>query len=108
MLTTSIPAWSLLTIMWGTMSCSATRHADAFDDNVGCVLEGEAADIALARSTKPQTFSHGNEPLITSSGNRELDYAIAQTLSRLTSTFHALLGFAFYNDAGSRTHTRRP
>jgi hypothetical protein len=52
----------------------------------------------LATSSGHQTFTTGNEPIIASSGDRDFDYALAQTLSRLTDTFRVLPGFAYYDD----------
>jgi len=40
--------------------------------------------------------------LIGRSGNNDLDYALAQTLSRLADLFHVLPGFAFFNQHPSR------
>src|SRR5262245_12051077 len=40
--------------------------------------------------------------LIARSGNIDLDYALARTLSRLTDLFHVLPGFAFFNQNPSR------
>jgi len=64
------------------------------------MLDDDEADQLLAKSTKPQAI-HGNERIIASSGDRQFDQALAQTLSRLTDTFHVLPGFAYYDDTGS-------
>jgi hypothetical protein len=62
------------------------------------VLADDEAEQFFATSTPQQTFLSGNEPVIASSGDREFDYALAQTLSRISDTFRVLPGFAFYND----------
>jgi hypothetical protein len=62
------------------------------------MLADDEAGQFLATSTPQQTFLTGNEPIIASSGNREFDYALAQTLSRISDTFRVLPGFAYYND----------
>jgi hypothetical protein len=62
------------------------------------MLAHDEAKQFLATSTPQQTFATGNEPIIASSGDREFDYALAQTLSRITDTFQVLPGFAYYND----------
>jgi hypothetical protein len=64
------------------------------------MLADDEAEQFLATSTGHQTFATGNEPIIASSGDREFDYALAQTLSRITDTFRILPGFAYYDDFG--------
>jgi hypothetical protein len=65
------------------------------------VLADDEAEQFLATSTGQQAFSTGNEPIIASSGDREFDYALAQTLSRLSDTFRVLPGFAYFDDFDS-------
>jgi hypothetical protein len=62
------------------------------------MLADDEAERFLSTSTGQQTFVTGNESIIASSGDREFDYALAQTLSRLTDTFRVLPGFAYYDD----------
>jgi hypothetical protein len=70
------------------------------------MLADDEAKQFLATSTPQQTFATGKEPIIASSGDREFDYALAQTLSRITDTFQVLPGFAYYNDFdGPNAHT---
>jgi hypothetical protein len=65
----------------------------------GCMLADDEAEQFLQNSTGYQTFATGNEPIIASSGDREFDYALAHTLSRVTDTFRVLPGFAYYDDS---------
>ena len=46
-------------------------------------------------------FGPGDSPTIVNSGDRELDYALAQTLSRLTDTWNVLPGFAYFDDSAA-------
>jgi hypothetical protein len=62
------------------------------------MLADDEAEQFLTTSTPQQTFFTGNEPIIASSGDREFDYALAQTLSRITDTFQVLPGFAYFDD----------
>jgi hypothetical protein len=62
------------------------------------MLADDEAEQFLASSTGYQTFATGNEPIMASSGDREFDYALAQTLSRITDTFRVLPGFAYFDD----------
>ena len=64
------------------------------------MLADDEAEQFFSTSTEQQTFKTGNEPIIASSGDREFDYALAQTLSRLADTFRVLPGFAYYDDFG--------
>jgi hypothetical protein len=52
------------------------------------VLADDEVDQFLGTSTEQQMFATGNEPIVASSGDREFDYALAQTLSRITDVFH--------------------
>jgi hypothetical protein len=61
------------------------------------MLDDDEVDQYLTPSTEQQLFT-GNEPIIGSSGDREFDYALAQTLSRITDTFRVMPGFAYYDD----------
>ncbi len=89
----------LLTIVWSGVSCGCLaakgirgRHG------FGCMLDDDEAEPFLATATAQQTYRTGKEEIIASTGNREFDYALAQTLSRLTDTFNVLPGFAYYDD----------
>ncbi len=86
-----------LTLIWGNCACAQAgprgRHS------FGCMLEPGEAEPFLATATKPQAFDGASpEKLITSTGNRDFDYAMAQMLSRLTDVFGVLPGFCFYDD----------
>src|SRR2546430_2334258 len=92
-----ILAGGLLTMIWGGAACSCLPAAAQVSRVGGCMLDDDEADRLLAKSTTPQAI-HGSETIIASSGDRQFDYALAQTLSRLTDTFHVLPGFAYYDD----------
>ena len=84
------------TIVCGVGPCCAKdrrgRHG------FGCVLAEDEAEPFLATATGQQAYRTGKESIIASTGNREFDYALAQTLSRLTDLFGVLPGFAYYDD----------
>lgn len=97
----------LFTIIWSSGTCC---HASGDDDDVGCVLDDHEATIAFTRSTPAQTIQSEGEKLIASSGDKDLDFALARTLARLSSTFGVLPGFAFLdgprsNNAWATTKT---
>jgi hypothetical protein len=61
------------------------------------MLADDETDQFLATSTEVLSYT-GNEPIIASSGDREFDYALARTLSRIADTFQVLPGFAYFDD----------
>ena len=65
------------------------------------MLDEDELEQFLSVSTAQQMFITGKEPIIASSGDRQFDYALAQTLSRISDTFHVLPGFAYYDDTGA-------
>lgn len=62
------------------------------------MLEPMQAGPFLATATEPQAFDSPNQKLIESTGNRDFDYALARTLSRLTDLYGVLPGFSFFDD----------
>jgi hypothetical protein len=89
----------LLTILSGSLPCICRAEEVRTRHTFGCVLDDDEVDQYLSPSTKVQLLAFtGNEPIIGSSGDREFDYALAQTLSRITDTFRVLPGFAFFDD----------
>src|SRR5579862_3283890 len=85
-----------LTILWGAREGRA--HGNRGRHGFGCVLEADEAQPFLATAVAARSGSRGSEQLITSTGNRDFDYALAQTLSRLTDIYGVLPGFGFYDD----------
>jgi hypothetical protein len=80
------------------VSCHCARAQAARPHGFGCMLEPEQAEPFLATATEPQAFDHGNEKLIASTGNASFDFALAQTLSRITEVYGVLPGFSFFDD----------
>jgi hypothetical protein len=87
-----------LTIVWGAVAEPCRAHAATAGHTFGCMLPDDEAERLLATSTAQQTFASGNEPIVASSGDKAFDYALAQTLSRITDIFGVLPGFAYYDD----------
>jgi hypothetical protein len=84
-----------LTLIWHSCACaqSAPRH-----HGLGCMLDMEDAEAFFATATAAQTFEKAERKLVASTGDRDFDYALAQTLSRLSDVFSVLPGFCFYDD----------
>ncbi len=87
-----------LTLMWSRCACADTAGGPY---GFGCTLEPAEAERLLALATEPQLFDSADDRPIPSSGDRTFDYALAQTLSRLTDMFGVLPGFCFYDDSAS-------
>jgi hypothetical protein len=88
----------LLTIGWTAAPCVCQAQAPRTTRRFGCMLGHDEAEPFFATSTEHQLFVTGNEEVIAKSGDREFDFALAQTLSRLAETFQVLPGFAYFDD----------
>jgi hypothetical protein len=87
----------LLSIGWLAAPCGCAAHAASGRERFGCELADDEFPLALTQDEK--VFGPGGNPQIVESGNRDLDYAMAQTLSMLTDTWRVLPGFAYYDDS---------
>lgn len=85
-----------LTLIWHGCACAQSAPRP---HGFGCMLDPQDAEAFLATATQAQTFEKKTErKLIASTGNRDFDYALAQTLSRLSDLWAVLPGFCFYDD----------
>jgi hypothetical protein len=73
--------------------CSGCCAAASASESIGCVVTGEAADrlfaSSLADALNPDYFNR----IYMGSGDKLLDFALAQTLSRITEALDVLPGF---------------
>jgi hypothetical protein len=83
-----------LTILFGGSKCSSAAGRILS----GCLLSNDDARRLLATASGQQLFVTGKEPVIRSSGSRDFDYALAQSLAMMADTLNVLPGFAFYDD----------
>lgn len=88
----------LLTIVWSSGKCAHAQGTPGSYMPIPCGLEPEEAEPIFAVSTAQQAYLTGKEAIIASSGNREFDYALAQTLSLLADSFRVLPGFSYFDD----------
>ena len=77
------------------------RRPRARRNTFGCCLASQDVDAVYPAGTDTRVFFTGNEPMIPRSGDRDFDYALAQTLGKLSDTFGVLPGFAYYDDDDS-------
>jgi hypothetical protein len=89
----------LLTIGWLTAPCGCPAHAGPKSERFGCELADDEFPLALTQDQR--VFGPTGKPSIVESGDRDLDYAMAQTLSLLTDTWNVLPGFAYYDDSAA-------
>jgi hypothetical protein len=73
--------------------------AAATRTSFGCIIADDEADALMPAWSGPAQTSYDGVKFV-SSGNRDLDYALAQTLSRITDLFGVLPGFAYFDDFG--------
>jgi hypothetical protein len=79
--------------------CSANSRAP---HSVGCLLADADFDRIYPPNTATVLYIKGDEPIIYKSGDRDFDFALAQTLAKLSDKFEVLPGFAYYDDTGSQ------
>ena len=92
----------LLTISWLAASCGCAAHAASEVRRFGCELaEDDAIGVQLKAMQEPLTRG-SRPPKFVESGDRDLDYALAQTLSMLTDTWNVLPAFAYYRRSATR------
>ena len=85
----------LLTISGGW--CGVCSAASAREPS-GCVVAADFPDQFFAGTPADRLNSAYFDRISLGSGNKALDYALAQTLSRITDAFSVLPGFVFYDD----------
>jgi hypothetical protein len=64
----------------------------------GCILPSRYAGAFLTSASEPHLYVSGKEPMISNSGDRDFDMALAHTLAMLSDAFSVLPGFAYYDD----------
>jgi len=64
----------------------------------GCMLPAADAGAFMNTATRERLYATGKEPMISNSGDRDFDMALAHTLARISDEFMVLPGFAYYDD----------
>jgi hypothetical protein len=77
---------------------STTCLAADTGEPVGCWLTDAQSSRLFARTAGSAFLAKGDENIVLHSKHPELDYALAQGLSKIAEDFDVLPGFAFYND----------
>jgi hypothetical protein len=91
----------LLSIGWLAVPCGCPAHGFSAGSRFGCDLaEDDAIGVQLRKEMQEPLTRGGGPPKFVQSGDRDLDYAMAQTLSMLTDTWNVLPGFAYFDETG--------
>src|ERR1700730_13845807 len=85
--------------------CCATASAS---ESTGCVVAGEKSDPLFASSPAEALNPDYFNRIYMRSGDKALDFALAQTLSRITEALDVLPGFLFYDDRDSANSFATP
>jgi hypothetical protein len=94
-----VVAGGMLSLCFGTCCrADSSRTPHTF----GCCLASEDVEAVYPNGTDTRTYFTGDEPMIPRSGDRDFDYALAQTLAKISDAFGVLPGFAYYDDNDSR------
>jgi len=83
------------------ISCPSVRSSAQMHRHnpiYGCSLPHREADEFFGTATESRLYLTGNEPMIPKSGDPDFDYALAQTLAKISDAFEVSPGFAYYND----------
>jgi hypothetical protein len=103
-----IVAGGALTLLFTGMhncGCAATLRAPY---SAGCHLADADLNAIYPSGTDTRSFITGNEPMIPKSGDADFDFALAQTLAKLSDAFGVLPGFAYYDDYDSENAYATP
>jgi hypothetical protein len=78
-------------------------HAQGLSSHsiAGCLIGDDELPRVYPIGTPTTKYVHGSEPIIYSSGDRNLDRALAQTLAKCGDLFGVVPGFAFFDDSAS-------
>ena len=87
-----------LLLLWGSSTCPAQAQPRQRLGYSGCILTDAELSSYYDAATEMRMYTTGQEPIIRQSGDPTFDYALAQTLARLTATLQVLPGFAYYDD----------
>jgi hypothetical protein len=89
----------LVSLFWGAHAC---RHCAAQERRqnpvLGCAIPPERAGRFFGSASESRLYVTGREPMIPRSGDRDFDFALAQTLARLSTAFDVRPGFAYFDD----------
>jgi hypothetical protein len=82
------------------VGCGCPAHAQSrrTPNTLGCMLAAPDVDRVYPANAPTTMYATGQEPLLHSSGDRDFDRALANTLARGSDLLQVLPGFAFFDD----------
>jgi hypothetical protein len=89
-----------LTLLFGVAQNCSCASASSAPHSMGCLLADADFHRVYPHGTPTMPVS-GDEPIIYNSGDRNFDFALAQTLAKISRTFGVMPGFAYYDDSGA-------
>ena len=88
----------LISIVFGASPCCTAHAQPRVHATRGCWIADDDIDSIYPDGTDTRLYINGNEPMIPRSGDRDFDYALAQTLGKCSTYLNAAPGFAYYDD----------
>jgi hypothetical protein len=89
----------LLTLTIGNAAtCVCEARGKQAPNTTGCILADVDVERIYPAGAETRLYVSGQEPIISSSGDRDFDRALAQTLAKCADLLGVLPGFAFYDD----------
>jgi hypothetical protein len=79
-------------------SCACHARSKQAPNTFGCTLADADIESIYPVGTDTRLYISGQEPILKSSGDSDLDRALAETLAKCANLFDVLPGFAFYDD----------
>lgn len=96
-----------LTLLFGGLQNCSCALASAAPHSVGCLL-ADADFHSVYPNGTPTIRVSGNEPIIYNSKDRNFDFALAQTLAKISRAFGVVPGFAYYDDSDTANSFATP
>ena len=95
-----------------TILLESTRQCFCYDSSAphsqGCHLNDSDLRSIYPQGTETQVYVTGDEPIIEKSGDKLFDYALAQTLYKISQRFGVPPGFAYYDDSAGENAYATP
>ena len=88
-----------LTLLFGGLQNCSCALASAAPHSVGCLLDDADFNSVYPEGTQTVRIT-GDDRIIYNSGDKNFDFALAQSLGKISEKFGVVPGFAYYDDSG--------
>lgn len=82
----------------GAATCACHAQGTQAPHTLGCMLADQDVEKIYPHGAPTAQFRSGQSPMIASSGDRDFDRALAETLSKCADLLQVLPGFAYFDD----------